>query len=672
MFANLNIRTKVILGFSVVLVILLAALAYSFKSFVLVSRGVNSYATQVAEADVTSELEAQFLKLALHAREFANTSKEEEAAKVQDIGQEISRLLTAAHDKMRQADDRKKIEAMQANLAAYLSNFDNIRTLKKSYYQLILDRFEPDGVKMVSDLDHLIDLAQGYEPSHMVGTVASVREHALLARLYSNIFIGRQDDSFGAKAAQEFSELEKGLKIISSEIPDGKDHQRDDLIADANTVLTDYKAVFEKVRADEVKVSSLVDGEMAQATEGIVADADQLLGQFASAENALRADMAGQVLVAEREIAIASILGALIGFAFAILLGNRISRPIMGIAGVMNRLSSDDLDVEIPARERRDEIGVMSKAVQVFKENALRNRELEDQARAQEARMVQERRDLMERTANDFDASVGDIIAAVASAADELQATANSMSRLASRATEETAAVAAATEEASGNVDSVASATEELNASISEISRQVSLSADIMRKAVAQAQSTYKSMQGLVEAAQDIDTVLKLISDIASQTNLLALNATIEASRAGDAGRGFAVVANEVKTLAEQTAKATDEISRQIENVQSRTKIAASDVETIGQTIGDMDGVTATIASAIEQQAVATREISHNIEQAADGTRIVSSNTVSVSNAVHEAGTAANDVLGASGELSENFAKLRRATGDFLQTIRNA
>ncbi|MBN8198102.1 methyl-accepting chemotaxis protein [Thalassospira povalilytica] len=336
----------------------------------------------------------------------------------------------------------------------------------------------------------------------------------------------------------------------------------------------------------------------------------------------------------------------------------------------MRKLADHDLTVNVPWQERRDEIGQMAGAVQVFKENAIRNDELEAKAIEDEKRAKEAQRQFMNQTADTFNSDVGQIIETVAAAAVELQATADSMSRLASSASEQTVAVASATEEASGNVHSVASATEELNSSIEEINRQVVHSSDVARSAVGQVNKTQADLQQLVEASENISNVLKLISDIADQTNMLALNATIEAARAGDAGRGFAVVANEVKNLSDQTAKATEEITRYVENLQVRTGSAVNQVEAVGKTVSEMDAIIATISSAIEEQTAATREIAFNVEQAATGTTTVSSNIATVSSAVNEAGTASGDVLRAVSMLSENFTTLKGATDNFINTIR--
>ncbi len=272
--------------------------------------------------------------------------------------------------------------------------------------------------------------------------------------------------------------------------------------------------------------------------------------------------------------------------------------------------------------------------------------------------------------ADSFERDIAGLMAVVSSAVDDLQATARALAASAGRASAETTGVVAAAEQASTNVETVAAATEELSASIQEISRQVQQSAEIAVSAVAEARRTDVLVQGLAEAANKIGDVVRLINDIASQTNLLALNATIEAARAGDAGKGFAVVAGEVKSLANQTARATDEISAQITAVQSATKQAVGAIQGIGATIGRIDEIAATIAAAVEEQGAATHEIARNVQQAAQGTAAVTAGIASVTASVAETGQASQHLLGASQGLSRQSETLSVQMSQFVSVIR--
>ena len=293
-------------------------------------------------------------------------------------------------------------------------------------------------------------------------------------------------------------------------------------------------------------------------------------------------------------------------FLVGFILARSFSRPITAMTDSMNELAGGDLEVNIPAQDRADEIGKMAEAVQVFKENAIRVNEMEGEQEEAKRRAEAEKRAAMNQMADEFQASVGGVVDTVASAATQMQATAQSMSSTAEQTSRQSTAVAAAAEQASANVQTVASAAEELASSVAEIGRQVAQSSEIAATAVKDAQHTDQQIQGLAQAASKIGEVVALITDIADQTNLLALNATIEAARAGDAGKGFAVVASEVKNLANQTAKATDEISGQIGGIQCATKDAVTAIQGIGKTIGEIDEIASTIAAAVEEQGAAT------------------------------------------------------------------
>jgi methyl-accepting chemotaxis protein len=351
--------------------------------------------------------------------------------------------------------------------------------------------------------------------------------------------------------------------------------------------------------------------------------------------------------------------------------GSNILRRIGNLQRSMQLLSSGDLSSKIYRSSQHDEIAAMADSLQVFRESMIEARALsagQDKDRTAKA----ERAARMEARIVEFEAAVRGALDSLQNSAGSMQRTAQSMSATADQSSALVSAVASAAEETSMNVQTVSSGTEQLSSSISEIGRQVVASAQIARKAVDEAGSTDATMQGLAENAARISVVVDLIQSIASQTNLLALNATIEAARAGEAGRGFAVVASEVKSLASQTAKATDEIRFQIAGMQQVTTSAVGAIRNIGHTIGTINEVTTAIAAAVEQQGAATREIARNIQHAAGGTSEVSSNIVGVSCASAEAGSAASEVLNASGALRRETDVLRAEIDAFLENIRAA
>ena len=368
-----------------------------------------------------------------------------------------------------------------------------------------------------------------------------------------------------------------------------------------------------------------------------------------------------------------AILGiALISGSIAWMIGRSISKPLVQLGARMQDLAEGRLNGAIPGIGRGDEIGAMAATVQIFQDNAVRIRGLEQKEAEVQARAEAERRAAMESIASDFERSVTGIVRSVSTAAAGMQTTAQSMTTTASDASARAATVSAASQRSSDNVGTVASAAEELSSSVTEISRQVARSSEIASKAVSDAERTNATVGALSTGAEKIGEVVKLIHSIAAQTNLLALNATIEAARAGDSGRGFAVVASEVKALANQTAKATEEISSQVAAMQASTSEAVASIGGITETISQMSEITVSISTAVEQQGGATREIARNIQSVAAGSNEISTHIGGVTTAAAATGKAASEVLANARELDTQSGMLRSAVDEFLVKVRAA
>ena len=365
-------------------------------------------------------------------------------------------------------------------------------------------------------------------------------------------------------------------------------------------------------------------------------------------------------------------LGLIVAAVAGLLIAGGISRPILAITRAMQDLAAGNIDVDVPADHGSNEVGQMAEAVTVFKDNAIRVRQLQVEQEEAKRRSEAERRQAFALLADNFEKSVRAVAGTVSSAAEEMQGTANSMSSVAEESRQRTLAVATASEGASANVQTLAAATEELSSSIAEIGRQLAQASAVVKEATAEGQRTNSGVQSLAAAAEKIGQVVALINDIASQTNLLALNATIEAARAGDAGKGFSVVASEVKSLATQTARATDEIRAQIASVQAETSAAVEAIRAICAIIVDVDSISSSIASAIEEQGSATQEIARNVQQAAARTTEVSQNIADVTTGVGQTGAAARQVLKSAGHLTKQSDILHGEVDRFLASIRAA
>ncbi|ACJ00433.1 methyl-accepting chemotaxis protein, putative [Rhodospirillum centenum SW] len=379
--------------------------------------------------------------------------------------------------------------------------------------------------------------------------------------------------------------------------------------------------------------------------------------------NATGSAMAGTI--------IALIIAAGLAVAAGLTTVATVAGPTLRLTDTMNRLSRRELTAAVDGTDRKDEIGAMARAVQVFKDGLIEAERLSAAQKAEEkAKAARAAR--VDSLVQAFDGTSSESLRAVSAAATELDATAQSMAAIAEETSRQATSAASAAEQTTANVQTVAAATEEMASSIQEINRQVNRAKGVAQRAAQSVQETNVTVEGLTAATQKIGEVVTLIQAIAAQTNLLALNATIEAARAGEAGKGFAVVASEVKNLAGQTAKATEEIAAQISAVQKVSAETSTAIQAIGTIIEEVNGISATIAAAMEQQGASTNEISRNVTQAAAGTQEVSANIGQVTQVTGQAGAAATQVLGAAGDLARQSESLKQEVERFLAAIKAA
>jgi methyl-accepting chemotaxis protein len=516
-----------------------------------------------------------------------------------------------------------------------------------------------------SDFDRYRSIAiqsneAGRVQAHMLEARVGVRDYLLT---------GRQTAiSTVLTRLQTASELNEKLGTLVDQ------GARKALIEETNDDLADYLQVFQsvvKIPAGDPQRDQLVIEGLDRIGPEVASNLENLKLEIRQEQDKLGPMVTEDIQNTIMLVTSISVAAVVCGIGAAWLIGTGISNPIRNITEAMTVLAAGDKQTPIPGQDHKDEIGDMAKAVLVFKENMIRAEQLAAQeAEAQKRREARVK--VIEKLTNDFDADMSLVLKSVSSAATEMQATASSMTATAEETNRQSTVVAAAAEQASNNVQTVASASEELSASISEISHQVNQSSQVANKAVSEAENTNAQVRGLAEAAQKIGDVVGLISDIAAQTNLLALNATIEAARAGEAGKGFAVVAAEVKNLANATSKATEEITAQITGIQAETEGAVVAIDSIGGTIAEISEIAATIASAVEQQGAATEEITRNVQQASAGTSEVTENIHGVNEAATSTGAAAEQVLNASGELSEQAETLRLKVESFLTAVKAA
>jgi methyl-accepting chemotaxis protein len=552
-------------------------------------------------------------------------------------------------ERLGDGDPLKQISALRSGLNLYQTRFHNLASMQR-----VLGLNENQGLRgKLGSAVHQLEgkLAEINQPRSTI--------LMLMMRRHENDFMLRGDEKYGDEFSRRRSEFGDALK--TSGLPAGVQSELASLMKSYGDSFLAFM-VSQSSLNDEVDDFATVFQRNRPTLDALVKAADNRYQLSEARASGLRQSLLSVIAGATLCIGL-----------LAIYFGRRIANSIARMTQAMQKLASGDFGVVLPGLGRRDEVGDMAQAVEAFKIRAKQKAEDEADAKVrQELTLATARKADMNKLADQFQDAVGRIIETVSAASAELEASASALTATAEKSQQLTNIVAAASDDASANVQSVASATEQMSSSVSEISRQVHVSARIASEAVEQAQKTNHRVAELSKAASRIGDVVKLINVIAGQTNLLALNATIEAARAGSAGRGFAVVASEVKALAEQTAKATGEISQQVSDIQSATNESVAAIAAIGTTIGQMSEIASTIASAVEEQGVATEGISHNVKRAALGTLEVSSNIMDVKRGAGETEVASSNVFSAAQSLSRESHRLKADVAAFLNSVRTA
>ncbi|MGJ5175478.1 methyl-accepting chemotaxis protein [Bradyrhizobium oligotrophicum] len=501
-------------------------------------------------------------------------------------------------------------------------------------------------------------------PLRLASVVDAVR--VTVARYNASLSSGDADD---AKLTFKYARL--AIADSEAEIAGVDDAKVKALMAALKDALTADEAALEEV----TKFSSDLRAKQAgltKASAAIDADVGRINQQLAAARAEQGARTGVTVQDTKQTVIVTATVAVLFGAVLAWLIGSSVSSPIRSMTDRMQSLASGELEQTIPGGERRDEIGRMARAVEIFRDNALAVRRMEQEAAAQREASEAERAKMMAELAGRFEQGMQGVISGVGGRASDMGQSAKELAQIAERGRGLAEAVASRAEQTSANVQTVASATQELAASIREISGQVQRSVSVSNRATHETQRTSELINGLSTAAERIGTIVQLIQAIASQTNLLALNATIEAARAGEAGRGFAIVASEVKSLASQTAQATEQISSQIVAIQNATEETVGAIAQFGTTVKEISEISNAIAAAVEQQGAATSEIARNVEQAATGTAAVTQEIGDVRNVAGQTDAGAEAALAAAAALQQQAVSLKSNVDDFLQTIRTA
>jgi methyl-accepting chemotaxis protein len=666
---KLTIKARIFSGFSLLLLMLAISTGVSSVLIGRINTQSDVYGAAQAHAALAKDIDLTMTKVRVRVNQWLRSLNPAFAKQADELLAEDVALVAKAASNARSDEERKIVEQMDTALKAYIASWGVVQSIYADEAKIHAEKLDKPGAEIAGALATIRNGALAASEIGAATAAAEARDDFTSAAIAASRYRTTLD-----KAA--LTAAETGVANAMSKIEAAVSQLKDAALMDAARklppLLTAWRESFAlAAKTADTRVARL-DSWTRNEGEAMAVASAALMKLTEKNSGAVQTELLSTIRSSDLTLYVSAGIIFAVGVLVSLLLARSITGPLGRLTHVMTSLARGDRAVTVPHVDRDDEIGQMAKSTDTFRQNLIETDRLREQQEAAKAQTERERREQMLHMAQEFEAAIGGIVRTVSAAATEMEAAAQGLSGTAETASRQATAVAAASEEASSNVQTVATAGEELSSSIAEIGRQVSQSTRIAGQAVEQATRTDVQVQGLVDAAQKIGEVVKLINDIAAQTNLLALNATIEAARAGEAGKGFAVVASEVKNLANQTAKATEEIGQQIAGIQGATKDSVEAIKLIGKTIGEVNEIATAIASAVEEQSAATQEIARNVQQAAKGTQDVSTNITGVTQAANQTGTAATQVLGSAKDLSKQAELLRVQVDTFLSRVRAA
>lgn len=662
-FANLKIQTKILAGFAVSLV-----LAGGMAGFAVVQLSGIDHDVRTARAlsdnlgrVLQAELSAQNMRrAALRYRFDAEKGQISDFAVARDAG--LGLLADAA--KATLSEDRRKLyNANRESVQVYNLQMQSFTELTDTEFALKKD-LSKLGDLMSETAGRLVDLAEGQENVEIIRWNDALQRALVSVRIINLRFMAFREPD----AAPKFEAAnDAAMAAISALEAVGESPVRS-VLPKLRDVLTAYASDFRKLFATHLKADDLFDKQMLPRMVAILNDLNTATISLASANASTGLELDTKLSETALTEEVVTGIGLVLGIILALLIGRAISVPVARMTLAMRRLADGDMLVDVPDIDRKDEIGHLASALQIFKVNMLDASRLgaeQEAARSARAR----RQDAMDSHTKAFAESVTGVMSALGSASSSMRSSAGTMTEAAAAVHAEASDTANGAGRSSADLIAVAAAVEQFSASVSEISRQVTVSSDVARQAVQRAEASQLTIRGLAESTVKIGDVVRLIDSIASQTNLLALNATIEAARAGDAGKGFAVVAGEVKALAAQTARATADIASQIGTVRTATEDTVSAMNEIGDIIGRMGEVSTAISAAVEEQSATTREIAASIQEVASSTSQAAQAMEHVVEVADQAGSASRNILTEAAQIGSEAEKLRTEVQTFLSAV---